>query len=39
MQELIALTEENREIAMRRFRLLQPHLKEIRSFRLVAEEA
>jgi putative transposase len=39
MQELLALTDEDREIAMQRFRLLQPHLEENRSLRLVAKEA
>jgi putative transposase len=39
MQDLLALTEEDREIAMQRFRWLQPHLEENRSLRLVAAEA
>jgi putative transposase len=39
MQELLALTEEDREIAMQRFLWLQPHLEESRSLRLVAAEA
>jgi hypothetical protein len=39
MQELLALSEEDREIAMKRFRWLQPHLEENRSLRLVAEDA
>jgi putative transposase len=39
MQELLALTEEDLEIAMQRFRWLQPHLEENRSLRLVAAEA
>lgn len=39
MQELLALSDEDREIAMQRFRCLQPHLEENRSLRLVAKEA
>ena len=39
MQELLALAEEDREIAMQRFRWLQTHLEENRSLRLVAAEA
>jgi hypothetical protein len=39
MQELLALAEEDREIAMQRFRWLQPHLEENKSLRLVATEA
>jgi putative transposase len=39
MEDLLPLTEEDREIAMQRFRWLQPHLEENRSLRLVAAEA
>jgi putative transposase len=39
VQDLLELTEEDREIAMQRFRWLQPHLEENRSLRLVAAEA
>jgi hypothetical protein len=39
MQELLALSYEDRQTAMDRFRLLQPHLEQNRSLRLVAAEA
>ena len=39
MQELLALSDEDRQTAMERFRLLQPHLEQNRSLRLVAAEA
>jgi hypothetical protein len=39
MQELLALSDEDRQTAMDRFRLLQPHLEQNRSLRLVAAGA
>src|SRR5260370_5554992 len=39
MQELLELSEEDRDIAMERFRSLQPHLEQNRPLRLVAAEA
>lgn len=39
MQGLLALSDEDRQTAMDRFRLLQPHLEQNRSLRLVAAEA
>jgi len=39
MQELLGLSEGDRDIAMERFRCLQPHLEQNRALRLVAAEA
>ena len=39
MQELSGVSEANRELAMSRFRLIQPHLQEGRSLKLVATDA
>src|ERR1019366_565481 len=39
MHQLAGITEEARKLALDRFRLLQPHLEENRSLRLIAEAA
>jgi putative transposase len=39
MQELVELSAEDRDLAMSRFRLLQPHLEQDRPLRVVAAEA
>jgi putative transposase len=39
MQELSGVSEAVRELAMSRFRLIQPHLEEHRSLKLVATDA
>jgi hypothetical protein len=38
MQELVELSAEDRDLAMSRFRLLQPHLEQDRPMRVVAAE-
>jgi hypothetical protein len=39
MRELLELSDEDRELAMSRFRVLQPHLEQDMPFRVVAAEA
>jgi putative transposase len=39
MHELLELSDEDRELAMSRFRVLQPHLEQNTSLRVVAAEA